>query len=138
MTNKGKNILIGGGVALVSAAISSVATYFIHTNWCYNTLYEYAANLYEDKMYKEALEKGAIGCILNDTVELDKEVLDKYKDKFIVLVKDSVKWLQELATYKRSLYDILVVEVTGSVGKTSTKDIVASILSKKYNVLSPV
>ena len=42
---------------------------------------------------------------------------------------------EKLAKYKRELYDIPVVAVTGSVGKTSTKDIIASVLSEKYNVL---
>ena len=45
------------------------------------------------------------------------------------------KALIELARYKRSLYDIPVVAITGSVGKTSTKDAIASVLSKKYKVL---
>jgi len=85
-------------------------------------------------LYEEALEKGAVGCILND-INLDEEVLNKYQNRFIVVVKDTIKCLQELATYKRSLYNIPVVGITGSVGKTSTKDIIASVLSKKYNVL---
>lgn len=86
-------------------------------------------------LYKEALEKGAIGCILNESIKLDENILNNYKDRFIVMVKDTIKCLQELATYKRSLYDIPVVGITGSVGKTSTKDIIASVLSKKFNVL---
>ena len=86
-------------------------------------------------LYKEALEKGAIGCILNDSIKLDENILNNYKDRFIVMVKDTIKCLQELATYKRSLYDIPVIGITGSVGKTSTKDIIASVLSKKFNVL---
>lgn len=86
-------------------------------------------------LYKEALEKGAIGCILNDSIKLDENILNNYKDRFIVMVKDTIKCLQELATYKRSLYGIPVIGITGSVGKTSTKDIIASVLSKKFNVL---
>ncbi len=85
--------------------------------------------------YEEALNKGAKGCILNDCIDLNKEVLAKYADKFIVLVKDTVKCLQTLAAYKRDLYDIPVIGITGSVGKTSTKDMVASILSEEYHVL---
>ena len=85
--------------------------------------------------YEEALNKGAKGCILNDSIDLNKEVLAKYADKFIVLVKDTVKCLQTLAAYKRDLYDIPVIGITGSVGKTSTKDMVASILSEEYHVL---
>ena len=87
-----------------------------------------------NKFYQDALDKGAIACILDsfDETKFDKE---KYKDKTIILVKDTIKCLQDLARYKRSLYNIPVIAITGSVGKTSTKDIVASVLSKKYNVL---
>ena len=48
---------------------------------------------------------------------------------------DCLKCIQDLARYKRSLYNIPVVGVTGSVGKTSTKDMIYSVLSTKYNVL---
>ncbi len=88
-----------------------------------------------DIFYKEALEKGCIGCILNNDANLDDDVLAKYPEAFIVLVDDTLKCLQKLASYKRSLYDIPVIAITGSVGKTSTKDIIASVLSKKYRVL---
>ncbi len=46
--------------------------------------------------------------------------------------------MQEIAKYKRSLYDIPVIGVTGSVGKTSTKDIIASVMSKKYKTLKTI
>lgn len=84
--------------------------------------------------YKEALEKGAKGCILQD-IEINEEDVNTYKDKFIIIVEDVVKALQELAKYKISLYNIPIVAVTGSVGKTSTKDIIASVMTTKYNVL---
>jgi len=84
--------------------------------------------------YKQAFEKGANGCILQD-IEISEEETNEYKDKFIIIVKDVVKALQELAIYKRSLYNIPVIAVTGSVGKTSTKDIIAGVMSTKYNVL---
>lgn len=41
----------------------------------------------------------------------------------------------QLAKYYRSLFDIPVVGITGSVGKTTTKDMIASVLSQKYNTL---
>lgn len=84
-------------------------------------------------LYKEAFNKGAKGCILNN-IELDYDYINTLEDKFIVVVDNTIECLQKLATYKRSLYDIPVVGVTGSVGKTSTKDIIASVLSKKYKV----
>lgn len=86
------------------------------------------------EMYEEALNKGAKACILQG-VNIPKEVKEKFADRTIIIVENTIETLQKLAAYKRSLYDIPVVAVTGSVGKTSTKDIIASIMSKKYNVL---
>lgn len=84
--------------------------------------------------YQDAFEKGAKGCIVQD-IKISQEDINMYKDKFIIIVEDVVKALQDLAAYKRSLYDIPVIAITGSVGKTSTKDIIASVLSTQYNVL---
>jgi len=84
--------------------------------------------------YKEALENGAAGCILQD-VEISEKDLNTYKNQFIIKVKDVVKALCKIAAYKRSLYNIPVIGITGSVGKTSTKDIIAGVMSTKYNVL---
>lgn len=91
-------------------------------------------NFNGSNFYKEALEKGAKGCILQD-VEITDEDVKRYKDRFIVIVDNVVEAIQNLATYKRSLYDIPVIGVTGSVGKTSTKDIIASVMSRKYKTL---
>ena len=88
-------------------------------------------------LYEEALQKGAIACLLQG-VEISNEVIEKYPNATIILVENTVKALQQIATYKRSLYNIPVVAITGSVGKTSTKDMVASVLSKKYKVLKTV
>lgn len=85
-------------------------------------------------LYAQALEKGAIACILQN-VELNKDILEKYPKATIVMVEDTVKAIQNAAKYKRSLYNIPVVAITGSVGKTSTKDMVASVLAQKYKVL---
>ncbi len=84
-----------------------------------------------NQYYKEALRKGAIACIL-DINDKEKK-LEEHKN--IILVEDTIKALQKLAAYKRSLYDIPVIAVTGSVGKTSTKDMVASVVAQKYKVL---
>lgn len=79
-----------------------------------------------------AFENGATGCITE--YDIPTEILEKYKDKLIIKVENFKKALQDLARYKRSLYNIPVVAVTGSAGKTSTKDIIANVLSQKYNV----
>ena len=84
------------------------------------------------KYIKEAFEKGAMGCITE--YEIPNEILEKNRDKLIIKVNDIVKAIQEIAKYKRSLFDIPVVAITGSVGKTSTKDMVASVIAQKYNV----
>ena len=81
--------------------------------------------------YKEAFDKGASVCILDKDTDID----DKYNNKTIVLVDDTIKAIQELAKYKRSLYNIPVIAVTGSVGKTSVKDMVNHVVSSQYKTL---
>ena len=81
-----------------------------------------------NSFYKNAIDNGAKVCIVSEDVE-------KYKDSTIIKVDDTLKAMQDIATFKRSLYDIPVVAVTGSVGKTSTKDLIASVVSQKYNTL---
>lgn len=86
-----------------------------------------------NKFYKDAFDKGAIACIL-DNIDIE-DVDDKYRDRTIIKVDDTILCIQDLARYKRSMLDIPVIGVTGSVGKTSTKDMIYSVLSTKYNVL---
>ena len=92
-------------------------------------------NIDGNNFYKEAFSKGASCCILDDTTNVN---IDKYKDKTIILVEDTIKCLQQLAMYKRSLYNIPVIAITGSVGKTSTKDIVYEVISKKYKTYKTI
>ena len=82
---------------------------------------------------EQAFIKGAIGCIIDENV--DTEILNRYKEKVVIKVDDTIKAIQELAKYKRSLYNVPVIAVTGSVGKTSTKDIIANVLEQKFKVL---
>lgn len=82
--------------------------------------------------YKEALENGAKGCIINKCAN---ENLEKIENKFILEVEDTILATQQIAKLKRKKYNIPVVAITGSVGKTSTKDIIASVVSEKYDVL---
>ncbi len=80
----------------------------------------------------EALNKGAVGALM-DKENVSEEIINLGKP--IIVVKDSIKALQKLASYKRSLYNIPVIAITGSVGKTSTKDIIASVVGEEYKVL---
>ena len=84
--------------------------------------------------WKEALDNGADAVII-ENVEIFKQELEKYSNKTIIKVEDTLKALYEIARYKRSLYDIPVIAVTGSVGKTSTKDIIASVVGTGYKTL---
>lgn len=84
--------------------------------------------------FETALENGASLCLL-EHVEIQEHIKEKYSDRTIIIVKDTIKAIQKLATYKRCLYNIPVIAVTGSVGKTSTKDILASVIGKQYKVL---
>ncbi|MCL1828568.1 MAG: UDP-N-acetylmuramoyl-tripeptide--D-alanyl-D-alanine ligase [Oscillospiraceae bacterium] len=52
-----------------------------------------------------------------------------------IKVDSTLSALSDIAAFYRSLFDIPVLGITGSVGKTSTKDMTASILSQKYNTL---
>lgn len=72
-------------------------------------------------------ESGAACCI--SEVELEGE------KRPYIQVESSLEAIKALATYYRSQLDIKVVGITGSVGKTSTKETIASVLSTKYKVL---
>lgn len=87
-------------------------------------------------LWKEAFQNGATTVILQG-IDFKNENIEQYQNKNIILVEDTIQALADIATYKRNLYgnDFPVVGVTGSVGKTSTKDIIASVISQKYNTL---
>ena len=78
---------------------------------------------------EQALIAGAAGCLTHEPVN------KLLPGKFYIHVEDTMTALGDLARYYRSQFDIRVVGVTGSVGKTTTKDMVASVLSQKYRVL---
>ena len=88
--------------------------------------------------WKDALNNGAETVIINN---IKLEEIEEYEkqNKNIIQVEDTIKAIGEMASYKMKIqkekYNLKVVGVTGSVGKTSTKDIIANVLSKKYKVL---
>lgn len=75
---------------------------------------------------KDAIKNGAIATLWN------KDEPNPPKDIAVILVDDTVKGLQELSRYHRNKLKTKIVGVTGSNGKTSTKDITSAILSQKY------
>ena len=60
---------------------------------------------------------------------------NSFKNKTLILVDDTIQGLGEIARIYRRKFLIPVLAVGGSNGKTSTKDVVACVLSKKYDVL---
>lgn len=79
---------------------------------------------------KEAIEKGAGGLIIAQSKKDSLRALnaEQLKKKLVILVPDTFKALIDLATAWRAQFDYQVVGVTGSVGKTSTKEMIANIL----------
>ena len=76
-----------------------------------------------------ALENGAAGAVVSKAPE------KMLPDKFYVRVSDTLLAAGDLARYYRSKFSIPVIGVTGSVGKTTMKDMIASVLSEKFNVI---
>lgn len=88
-------------------------------------------------LWKEALNNGA-SCVIIQDIDFDNKDLGVFEGKTIIKVKDTMNALYEIATYKRNLYNIPVVAITGSVGKTSTKDIISSVVAQKYKTLKTI
>jgi UDP-N-acetylmuramoyl-tripeptide--D-alanyl-D-alanine ligase len=79
---------------------------------------------------KEALEKGASYVIIDNK--------DYFIDQRTVLVENSLIALQELAKFHRQYLKLPIVALTGSNGKTTTKELINVVLSKKYNTKATV
>ncbi|EAA24272.1 Histidinol-phosphatase; UDP-N-acetylmuramoylalanyl-D-glutamyl-meso-lanthionine--D-alanyl-D-alanine ligase [Fusobacterium vincentii ATCC 49256] len=90
--------------------------------------------------------EGSLFFAINNGNSYVKDVLDKgtslviadntdIKDKRVIKVTDTIATMQDLATKYRNKLDIQVVGITGSNGKTTTKDIVYSLLSVKAKTL---
>jgi len=87
----------------------------------------YAVN----KFAQEALNKGAQIVIIDNK--------NYYTDENkMLLVSDSLKTLQELANYHRKQLGLPIIALTGSNGKTTTKELINCVLSKKYNTIATI
>ena len=76
-----------------------------------------------------ALEGGALGC-------LTARERESYRpDRFYIKVASTQRALRDLAAWYKARFPIPFIAVTGSVGKTTTKDMVAAVLGQKYQVL---
>jgi UDP-N-acetylmuramoyl-tripeptide--D-alanyl-D-alanine ligase len=66
--------------------------------------------------------------------ELEKQ-LSKLENTFCIQVPDPLKALQQVAKFWRNKLDVEVIGITGSVGKSTTKEVVAEVLSQRYQTL---
>ena len=78
---------------------------------------------------KTALEQGAAYAVI------DEKEYDTEGDDRLILVDDVLTTLQQLAKYHRVHLGTTIIGITGTNGKTTTKELIATVLKKKYNVL---
>ena len=78
--------------------------------------------------YISNVVKAGCRCVIAERVPLD------VKGVAIILVKDSVRAIREIAEYVKSQVEIKTVAVTGSVGKTTTKEFISAVLDRKFNL----
>ena len=79
-----------------------------------------------NKFAEEALEKGAHIAVIDDK---KKNIV---KEKRFFYVKDTLKALQDLGNFHRTYIGMPTIAITGSNGKTTTKELVNAVLSQKY------
>lgn len=86
---------------------------------------------------EQCFELGASGAIISEEwIKAHPAVLENSKVKNLLPVKDTAAALVDLAKAYRSTFQIKAFGVTGSIGKTSTKEFLAYLLSQKFSVLS--
>ncbi len=85
-------------------------------------------NFNANKLAAQALEKGASVAVIDDP--------EFNSDSRCFLVEDVLQTLQKLATHHRRQFDIPFVALTGSNGKTTTKELIRDVLATKFNVLA--
>ena len=82
-----------------------------------------------NKFAEQALKKGALAVVI-DNPKL------KLKGENIILVKNTLNTLQELAAFHRQKLNTCLIALTGSNGKTTTKELIREVLASKYKVLA--
>lgn len=80
----------------------------------------------------QAFERGAVATLTSRGIS---ENYQPNENRAYIQVKDTLLALQDLATYYRNQFDIPIIGITGSVGKTTTKEMIAEVLETKYRVL---
>lgn len=80
-----------------------------------------------DFAYQVACE-GIASCVIADRKDLPTH-------ERLFIVDDSLETLQHLASFHREKCNIPIIGITGTNGKTTTKELVSTVLSKKYNII---
>ncbi len=81
----------------------------------------------------EAFEKGASAAVVNGNFPDNyPELFEKYP---FIVVNDTIDALGRLASFHRNRFDIPIIAIGGSNGKTTTKNMTAALLSQRFNVL---
>ena len=76
-----------------------------------------------------AMANGAAGCLVED------DPGEYIPGKFYIQVPSTLEAVGHVAKAYKEKFDIPVIGVTGSVGKTTTKDMIAAVLGRKFRVL---
>lgn len=82
----------------------------------------------------KSLELGASYAVIDDE-KIFEEYNQSHQDGKLILTSDVLLTLQQLANHHRCQLGTTIVGVTGTNGKTTTKELIATVLKKKYNVL---
>ena len=83
----------------------------------------------------EAIEKGASCVIVEQEYTLNSEIEQLSNNIPILQVENTLKAYQKIARWWRDRFDIPVISVTGSVGKTTTKELIAEVLATQGKVM---
>lgn len=137
IVNASKGILINGNENIIPKNYNIDSREFNKEDFFIPIVGE---NVDGHKYIVDTVKKGAIGFFISKDYINKKSIIEESikinNNICIVEVENSEKALCDIAEYNRIKHiDIPIVAITGSVGKTSTREMIASVLAEKYNVL---